>query len=90
MRASTAQEIYASTIQGLPPSEQLMLAALILEALTKANTILIEQRDEWSEEDVNDLVAYSTSHANDAYQEEDDIVHRLHKVSTYVVFPKEG
>ena len=74
MLAPTAQEVYASTIKDLPPTEQLRLAALILSELTRANRIVIEQRDEWSEEDVHDLVAYSTRYANNAYPEEDEIV----------------
>lgn len=73
MPAHSAQEIYTSTVRDLPLTEQLRLAALILEELTKANSILIEQRDEWSEEDMKDLTAYSTSYANSAYPEEDEI-----------------
>jgi hypothetical protein len=73
MPKQTAQEVFAISIKNLPPSEKLRLAALILEDLTKTSTILVEESDEWSEEDMRDLVAYSTSYAGKSYPEEDSI-----------------
>jgi hypothetical protein len=73
MSAPTAQEIYQSSVKNLPPSERLRLAALILQELAQANTTLVEHGDDWSEEDVRDMLAYSAGHAANSYPEEDTI-----------------
>jgi hypothetical protein len=73
MRTSTAQEIYTSSVRDLPPSERLRLAALILDGLAGADTLLIERRDDWSGEDVRDLVTYTTSYASSQYPEDESI-----------------
>jgi hypothetical protein len=73
MSAPTAQEIYDSSVKNLPLSERLRLAALILQELAKGNTVLVEQRDDWSDEDVRDLLAYSASYAAKLYPEDDTV-----------------
>ena len=73
MSVPTAQEIYNSNVKDLPPSERLRLAALILQELAKGNTVLVEQRDDWSDEDVRDLLAYSASYAAKSYPEDDTV-----------------
>jgi hypothetical protein len=73
MSAPTAQEIYDSSVKNLPLSERLRLAALILQELAKGNTVLVEQRYDWSDEDVRDLLAYSTSYAAKSYPEDDTV-----------------
>jgi hypothetical protein len=73
MSARTAQEIYQSSVKNLPPSERLRLAALILQELAQANTVLVERKDDWSEEDVRDLLAYSASYAANSYPEDDTL-----------------
>ena len=73
MSAPTAQEIYDSSVKNLPPFERLRLAALILQELAQANTISVERRDDWSDEDVRDLLAYSASYAAISYPEDDTV-----------------
>ncbi len=69
----TAQEVYASTVQRLPPAERLRLAALILDELTQSNLLSVDESDTWSDEDIEDLRAYSFQYAATRYPEEDDI-----------------
>lgn len=71
---STAQEIYTSTIRDLPPEEQLRLAALILNRLTQTADGAIDSDDSWSEEDMQDLAAFSMKHADSLYSKDEDLV----------------
>ncbi len=52
---ATAQKVFTETIRALPPSEQLRLAALILQELSEV--VLVERSDTWSEQDQSDLTA---------------------------------
>jgi hypothetical protein len=70
----TAQEIYASSVRNLPPAEQLRLAALILDELTKSGAIPPDSSDTWSDEDTSDLTTFSLQHAATVYPEEEDLV----------------
>jgi len=70
---STAQEVYTSTVQQLPPAERLRLAALILDELTKSNVLAVDESDTWSDEDIEDLRAYSLQYAESRYPEEEDL-----------------
>jgi hypothetical protein len=65
--ASNAKEIYAETVRQLPPNERLRLAALILDELAGA----VAFADAWSDQDMQDLAAFSLSHA-DPYQQDDE------------------
>jgi len=58
----TAQDVYLGSVTVLPASEQLRLAALILAGLNDAAAAL-DYSDHWSDEDVCDLVAFSSAHA---------------------------
>lgn len=69
----TAQELYASTVRNLSPVERLRLAALILDDLTKWEPSTPDYDDEWSEEDMNDLVTFSLRHAAGTHMEEDPV-----------------
>jgi hypothetical protein len=71
---STAQEIYTSTIRGLPPGEQLRLAALILNQLTQTIQGEVDVADGWSEEDMHDLAAFSMKHMDTVYTQDEDVV----------------
>ena len=64
---SMAQEIYANTIRDLPPEEQLRLAALILNQLAQTEGSQVDADDNWSEEDMQDLAAFSMKHAEALY-----------------------
>ena len=67
---STAREVFDETIRPLPPSERLRLAALILQELTRPGGDLGE---EWSDEDLVDLTAYSLSQAAASDPEDEGI-----------------
>jgi hypothetical protein len=70
----TAQEIYASAIRDLPPEEQLRLAALILNRLTRTVEGEANTNDSWSDEDMHDVAAFSMKHADSLYSEGEDLV----------------
>ncbi len=70
----TAQELYASTVRDLPPSERLRLAALILDELAQSNAFSIDSSDAWSEEDMHDLATFSMSNTDAVYADDEDLV----------------
>jgi hypothetical protein len=61
MSTATAQEIYKTWVQSLPPTERLRLATLILNDIVPALTI--DEDDAWSEQDLHDLSAFALQHA---------------------------
>lgn len=61
--AMTAQDVYSTTVTSLPPAEQLRLASLILSGLSSSSE-KIEYSDSWSDEDLQDLTAFSVDHAS--------------------------
>lgn len=63
----TAQEIYTNTIRDLPPEEQLRLAALILNQLAQTVGSKVDVDESWTEEDMQDLAAFSMKHADASY-----------------------
>ena len=73
--ALTAQEIFTETIQALPLTERLRLAALILQDLAQSEVTVVESGDDvWSEQDQSDLTAFSLRYAAKLYPEEDELV----------------
>jgi hypothetical protein len=69
--ALTAQEIFTRDVRDLPVSERLRLAAIILQDLTHPG---VEQRESWSDQDQQDLTAFSLQHASQIYPEDEDLV----------------
>lgn len=69
----TAKEIYTETVRGLPSSERLRLATLILEELAESAAPVLDFSDAWSEEDLRDLAAFSKRSA-DSGPGDDDLV----------------
>ncbi len=67
---ATAKEIYAETVRDLPSSERLRLATLILEDLAESAAPALDYSDAWTEEDLQDLVAFSQLNA--AWKQGDD------------------
>ena len=67
---STAQVIYTTTIATMPPSERLRLARLILDGLSDSTLEALNYSDEWSEEDMRDVAAYSARCAAESFGEE--------------------
>jgi hypothetical protein len=74
LMAATAQEVFMRDVRNLPLSERLRLAALILHDLTQPGVAVVEQGDAWSEEDQQELTAFSLEHAGRLYPEDEGIV----------------
>ena len=72
--ALTAQEIFAETLQSLPPDEQFRLVALILQELSQSGITVVDQSNTWNEQDQKDLTTSSLQHATALYPEEEDLV----------------
>ncbi len=70
----TAQEVFDETVQALPLTERLRLAALILQDLAHSDVAVVDTSDEWSEQDQRDLTAFSLQHASKVYPEEGELV----------------
>ena len=72
--ALTAQEVFAETVRVLPPSEQLCLAALILQNLAQSEVAIVDRSDTWSEQDQHDLTTFSLQYATELYPEDEELV----------------
>jgi len=59
----TAKQVYADTVRGLPSSERLRLATLILEDLAESAAPALDYSDAWTEQDLCDLAAFSELNA---------------------------
>jgi hypothetical protein len=70
----TAQEVFTETVRSLPPTERLRLAALILQDLAQVDMAVVEINSVWSEQDQNDLTAFSLQYAAKLYPEDDELV----------------
>lgn len=70
----TITESVMESIRTLPPNERLHLANLILQELTQSGIQIVEQSGSWSEQDQNDLTAFSLQYAAQLYPEDEDIV----------------
>ncbi|MBW4420451.1 MAG: hypothetical protein KME13_14655 [Myxacorys californica WJT36-NPBG1] len=68
---STAQEIYDQLIRALPPTERLRLATLILNELVQQNSSIIDQQDDWTEQDQTDVVSFSLQYAASLFPDEE-------------------
>jgi hypothetical protein len=66
---ATVHEIYDNSIRGLPTSEKLRLATMILDELNQSAASALDYRDEWTEEDVRDLTAFAQQHAAKQFPE---------------------
>jgi hypothetical protein len=64
---STAEEVYVQVVKPLPPSERLKLATMILNDIPPQS--VIDYSEEWSEEDMSDLTAYSMRYAAESFGE---------------------
>ena len=72
--ALTAQEVFTETVRALPLSEQLRLAALILQELAQSEMAVVDRSDTWSDQDQQDLTTVSLQYAAELYPEEEDLV----------------
>lgn len=58
------QKIYEQVIVMLSPDERLKLASLILNDLVEKDATLIDEKDIWTEEDQQDLIAFSLQYVS--------------------------
>ena len=67
----SANELYSDQVQNLPVPEQLRLATMILQGLTRSTVIAgKDYSDDWSDEDVRYLAAFSLRHASESLGQE--------------------
>ena len=59
----SARDIYDQTIRPLPPMERLRIATFILDELSASGGQGLDIRNDWSDEDVADLMGYSIGQA---------------------------
>lgn len=70
---TNVEELYASAIRDMPVDERRHLATLILKDLPQSDQRVLDYDDEWTEEDMRDLTAYSMKIAEERYPYEDDL-----------------
>ncbi len=71
---STAQEVYAEAVRSLPLTEQLRLAALILDQLARPDVAVVDTGDGWSADDERDVTAFALRYAEEVYPEGEELV----------------
>ncbi len=73
---NTAKEVYAETVRALTPGEQLRLAALILDKLTRPAMPpgLVDSAEDWTDQDRMDLTAFSLQYAGSVYPEDEGLI----------------
>ena len=71
---TTARDVYAEAVRALPLTEQLRLAALILDELAHSEVSIVDASDDWSAEDQRDVTAFALQHAATAYPEDEELV----------------
>lgn len=62
----TIAEVYNTAVKPLPVADRLRLAALILNDIPQ--TSIVDESDEWSDEDLADFSVHSARHADDRDQ----------------------
>jgi hypothetical protein len=67
----SARELYNKAIKQLPAVDRLRLAAMILDDLAATSGAGLDIRDDWTDEDIADLAAYSLKHAASVAPHED-------------------
>jgi hypothetical protein len=70
----TVQRIYQHIVSTLPLSDQLRLAALILNDLTQQNIAVIDSSDTWTEQDQLELTTLSLQYAASLFPEDEEMV----------------
>jgi hypothetical protein len=68
----TVEQLYEQAIKPLSVDERLRLATLILAEFPQIT--LVDERDDWSEEDLRDFTAASLRYFDAAYPEEEELV----------------
>jgi hypothetical protein len=69
--ATSAQEVYNQVTSTLSLTERLRLASLLLDDLKRQNVAVIDDSDEWTDEDMEDIRRVSMEYANTLYPEDE-------------------
>jgi hypothetical protein len=62
--ATSAQEVYNQVTSTLSLTERLRLASLLLDDLKKQNVAVIDDGNDWADEDIEDITKISMDYAN--------------------------
>ena len=68
----TLEQLHDQAIGPLPTVDRLHPATMILNQIPAQS--IVDDRDDWSDEDVRDVVAFSSKASFDAYPEDDELV----------------
>ncbi len=73
---TTIQDLYTQVVSTLPPNEQLQLATLILNGIVQqnaeVNSEVMDDSDNWTDQDQQDLAAFSLHYAATTLLEEEE------------------
>ncbi|MGK7942030.1 MAG: hypothetical protein AB4062_18120 [Crocosphaera sp.] len=68
------QNFYEKIVNEFSPHEQLYLASLILNNLAEKKVMVIDESETWTQEDQNDLVAFSLQYSNQVAGDSEELV----------------
>ncbi len=70
------RRVYEEAVRPLPQEDRLRLAALILNDIAPAPPALpvLDESDDWTDEDKRDITAFSLRYAETVYPEEEPLV----------------
>ena len=69
----SAAELYQLTFKAMSPAERLQLASLILNDLVAAPAPVVDESDEWSDEDIADLQKATWAHIETQLGDDDAV-----------------
>ena len=65
----TLEQLYNQAIGPLSTADRLRLATMILNQIPPQS--IVDDRDDWTDEDIRDVIAFSSKASFDAYPEDD-------------------
>jgi len=68
----TLEQLYDQAIGPLPPADRFRLATMILNQIPPPS--FIDDRDDWTDEDIRDVIAFSGQAASRSYPEDVELV----------------
>ncbi len=70
MAVATAETVYQEVIKPMPLPERIRIATMVLNDIPPRG--FTDYSEEWTDEDLRDLTAYSLSYAAESFGEEDE------------------
>lgn len=71
--ARDALRLYEEEVRALPTSERLRLATLILNDIAPPPSSVVDERDDWSEEDLREWSLASRKRMSEMFDDDEDI-----------------